>query len=101
VAKKDSKPANDNSDEPTKKRSLFSRDRTKKSAKKSKTEKKSGNPISRYFKGAYSELKKVTWPDRSESIRLTGGVIVYSLAFALFIALVDYIFDVGFERFII
>jgi preprotein translocase SecE subunit len=101
VAKQDSKPAKDDSAKSKKKRSLFSRGKkTKKSPKKS-SDKKDGNPVSNYFKGAYSELKKVAWPDRKESVRLTIGVVIYSLAFALFIALVDYIFDIGFERFIV
>lgn len=75
--------------------------RTKKDVGQSILSKLSNNPVTRYLKGAYSELRKVTWPDRSETIRLTIGVIIYSLAFALFIALVDYIFDLGFERYII
>jgi len=81
--------------------------RMKKPPKKSTKKKSSSkvtlrnNPITRYLKGAWYELKHVSWPDRTETVRLTIGVVVYSLFFALFIALVDYLFDLGFERFII
>jgi preprotein translocase subunit SecE len=79
------------------------KDSSKKSPKKKSTDKLTigNNPVTRYLKGAWYELKHVTWPDRSETTRLTIGVIIYSLFFALFIALVDYVFDLGFERFII
>ena len=103
---KDAKTEANKSKQSDKKRpSLFKRGKkpAKKSTKLKSTEKNSlgNNPVTRYLKGAWYELKHVTWPDRSETTRLTVGVVIYSLFFALFIALVDYVFDVGFERFII
>ena len=102
MAKEDKGNSSSKKEKAPKKRSFSLSKAKKKNAKKSTKSKASkGNPVTGYLKGAYSELKKVSWPDRTESIRLTIGVIIYSLAFALFIALVDYIFDVGFERFIV
>jgi len=46
-----------------------------------------------FFKGCWSELKKVHWPTKKEVIRYTGVVIVTCLIAALFL----YIFDKGFD----
>ena len=39
-------------------------------------EKKKGNRVARYFREMRSELKKVTWPTRSQTINNTGIVLV-------------------------
>lgn len=44
----------------------------------------------RFFREAWAELRQVTWPNRSETFRLTTAVIVFALAFGGLIAAVDY-----------
>ncbi len=46
-------------------------------------------PLSKYFANSWNELKRVTWPSRSESIKLTIAVIVFSLFFTVVTALAD------------
>jgi len=48
--------------------------------------------ISRFLKEVRAELGKVTWPTRDELVSSTGVVIVFSLAFALFLGLFDMFF---------
>lgn len=43
-----------------------------------------------YFKDAWKELGKITWPTRKQSIRLTIAVAVFSLVFALLIGAIDF-----------
>ncbi len=50
------------------------------------------NSIIRYFREVRGEMRKVTWPTREESRRLTLVVIAVTLAFALFFWILDYIF---------
>lgn len=45
--------------------------------------------IIRFIKESIQELGKVTWPTRSTVLRLTLGVMVVSVLFAIFIGLVD------------
>lgn len=52
------------------------------------------SPFGGYFKESFRELKKVTWPNRKTSIRLTGVVIVFSVIFAIITTLLD----IGFDR---
>lgn len=47
------------------------------------------NPI-QFIKEARSELGKVVWPTRREVTRITIGVIVLSLAVALYLGAADY-----------
>jgi len=46
------------------------------------------NPV-QFVKEVRHELKKVTWPTRAETIKLTGMVIVISLGVAFFIGGLD------------
>ena len=43
----------------------------------------------KFFKEVISELKKVTWPTRAETIRLTVTVIGISIAVGLFVGGLD------------
>ena len=52
------------------------------------------SPFGRYFRGAWRELKLVTWPTRKTSVQLTIAVIIFTLLLSSFIALLDY----GFEQ---
>jgi preprotein translocase subunit SecE len=49
-------------------------------------------PIINYFQASRSELAKVSWPNRNQTIRLTGLVIVFSLAFAVVLGGIDFVF---------
>jgi len=51
------------------------------------------NPITRYWKETRGELRKVTWPTREESQRLTAIVIGVTIAFALFLWVFDLLFS--------
>ena len=46
------------------------------------------NPL-QFIKEVRQELKKVTWPTRAETIKLTGMVIIISLFVAFFIGGLD------------
>lgn len=50
-------------------------------------------PLFNYFAASRSELAKVTWPNRAQTVRLTTIVIVFSLVFAAALALVDKAFS--------
>ncbi|MDP2704108.1 MAG: preprotein translocase subunit SecE [bacterium] len=54
-----------------------------------------------FFKEAQQELKKVNWPTRKETTRLTAFVIVLSLAVATFLGVLDIVFLKILELFII
>ena len=45
--------------------------------------------IGDYFKGSWTELKQVRWPDRKSTWGLTGAVILFSGVFAALIILLD------------
>jgi len=49
--------------------------------------------IARYYRETRGELRRVTWPTREESQRLTGVVIAVTIAFALFLGALDFIFS--------
>ena len=54
-----------------------------------------------FLKESRSELKKVTWPTREETIRYTTAVIVISLATAGLLGGADFIFKALLTRFVI
>ena len=57
------------------------------------TKNKQPNPISRYFRETRGELRKVTWPSREESWRLTLIVLGVTIMMALFFWLFDFAFS--------
>jgi len=57
---------------------------------------KSGKTIT-LFTDLFSELKKVTWPTRAETIRLTIVVVVISLIIGLYIGIIDFLLAYGLE----
>ena len=67
-------------------------DSPKKSAAKKKKSSQT-NSVSRYLRETRGEIKKVTWPTREESWRLTAIVIGVSIAFALFLWVFDTVFS--------
>ncbi len=49
------------------------------------------NPIT-YIKDTYSEMRKVSWPSRDQTIKLTLIVVAISIGMAVFIGGLDFIF---------
>ena len=47
--------------------------------------------ITTYFRSSLSELKKVSWPSREKTVRLTFYVILISVAVAASLGLLDYV----------
>ena len=45
-------------------------------------------PINKVYKDTRSELKKISWPSREETVRLTLVVIALSIFMALFLGVV-------------
>jgi len=62
----------------------------KKPEKKAK-KKPGGNPIAKWFRGLWSELKKVSWPSRAQIINNTWVVLVVTCVCAVAIWMFDYI----------
>ena len=48
--------------------------------------------VTNFVNQSYEELKKISWPSKKETIRLTGLVIGVSLGVGLFVMFFDYIF---------
>ncbi len=57
------------------------------------------NKITKYVKESAEEMKKVTWPTKKETRQYTLLVIGISLAVAIFLGALDYIFSWGFQSF--
>jgi preprotein translocase subunit SecE len=53
--------------------------------------------LANYIKGSIEEMKKVTWPTQKETKNYTMLVIGVSVAVALFLGALDYIFSIGLE----
>ena len=54
-----------------------------------------------YFGAAYTELTKVSWPSRRQTLRLTFVVIIFSVVFAFGLGAVDYIFTTILQKVIL
>jgi preprotein translocase subunit SecE len=69
------------------------------SAKKVAEKKSSGpsNPVTRYLRETRGELRKVTWPTRDESWRLTLIVLGVSLVMSVFLWIFDTVFSNSIE----
>ena len=50
-----------------------------------------------FVAGIIDEMKKVTWPSREETIRLTTIVILISLIIGLYIGIIDVVLAKGLE----
>ena len=53
----------------------------------------SSNAITRYYRETRGEIRKVTWPTREESRRLTAIVLGVTAVMSLFLGILDYIFS--------
>lgn len=58
-------------------------------------------PVAGYLRGVRQEFRKVSWPSRKETWRLTASVVIFSVLFAAFVAIVDYGLTILFEKVII
>jgi len=58
------------------------------------TTSRESHPIVKYINGTRAELRKVTWPTQEETKNLTGIIVVVTLAMAIFLGLLDYIFQI-------
>jgi preprotein translocase subunit SecE len=68
---------------------------------KSATAKKvQDNIVVRYLRETWFELKKVSWPTRSEAINLTIIVILATSFLAIMLSVMDYVFSVVFGLFL-
>lgn len=54
-----------------------------------------------YFRNSWKELRLVTWPNRTQTRRLTFAVIIFSLIFGGIVAGVDWTFDKAFREFVL
>ena len=54
--------------------------------------------IGDYFKGSWAELRQVRWPNRRTTWSLTLAVLVFTAFFVLLVTLLDYLFQMLFER---
>lgn len=52
------------------------------------------NAVVRYLKETRAELRKVTWPTREETKNLTTIIVLVTLGMAIFLGLLDYVFQV-------
>ncbi len=50
-----------------------------------------------YFKGAFEEFRKVTWPTKEQAALLTAITVVFGTLVALLLAIVDFGFSEAFS----
>jgi preprotein translocase subunit SecE len=60
---------------------------------KSATKGDQSNALVRYVRETRGELRKVTWPTRQESQRLTAIVLGVTAVMAIFLGLLDFVFS--------
>ena len=67
--------------------------------KKQPSEKKDkqSNPLAEFLRETRGEMRKVTWPTRQETQRLTAIVIGFTIVFAAFLGLLDFIWSTSLE----
>jgi preprotein translocase subunit SecE len=59
------------------------------------------NPVKKltdYIKESITELKKVTWPTRKQTLNYTLLIIGISLGLSAFIGIIDYILTLGVQQ---
>jgi len=49
--------------------------------------------LAQYFRDSWTEVAKVTWPNRKQAVKLTAAVLIFSLVIAIYIALLDVMFS--------
>jgi preprotein translocase subunit SecE len=61
---------------------------------------KKDNALFRYLRETWFEMKKVSWPTRSEAVNLTLMVIAVTTFLAIVLSLMDWVFSTGFGLFL-
>ncbi len=56
--------------------------------------------IGRYFRNSFRELRQVRWPNRTQTWKITFSVILYVVAIAVAIMLLDVLLTFLFDKFI-
>ncbi len=51
-----------------------------------------------YFRESWQELRRVTWPGRKETLKLTLAVFIFAIVFGVAISLTDYGLDKLFRK---
>lgn len=85
----------------TKAKTVSAEVKKEKSSKSNATNAKRKNvfvAIGGYFKGSWAELRQVRWPNRRTTWGLTLAVIAFTAFFIAMIILLDYAFQLLFER---
>jgi preprotein translocase subunit SecE len=59
------------------------------------------NPVAKYIRETRGELRKVTWPTREESQRLTAIVLGVTMAMAIFLGVLDFVFSNGVQALVV
>jgi preprotein translocase subunit SecE len=62
--------------------------------------KREENAIVQYLRETWFELKKVSWPTRSEAVNLTLIVVSVTTFLAIVLGLMDWLFATGFGLFL-
>jgi preprotein translocase subunit SecE len=62
--------------------------------------KKQDNAIIRYLRETWFELRKVSWPTRSEAVNLTIVVVVVTTFLAIVLGLLDWFYSTVFGLFV-
>ena len=57
--------------------------------------------LTTFLKEARIELKKVTWPTKQETIRYTATVVIISIVIAIFLGVLDIIFQFILNKFVL
>ena len=57
--------------------------------------------VIKFLKEVRQELSKVSWPTRSQIVQYTWMVIAISLAVAIFLGLLDFMFEYLLNKFVI
>ena len=59
------------------------------------------NKIATFLQESRTELKKVTWPTKEQTIQYTMAVVIVSLGIAAFLGAMDYLFQIIINRVIV
>ena len=79
--------------EPKKSEREQAKSRSSKKVETPRKSAKSKNKMIRYFQDTRDELRKVSWPSRQDTIRLTLIVLAGTAIFAIFLGLFDLLFQ--------
>lgn len=62
------------------------------SVKVNMNEQQDQNAVKRYLKEVRSEMSKVIWPTREQTMNLTSVVLAVMVAMSIFLGVLDYVF---------